>query len=431
MTISSYQKGEKLEGQIYDLFKNMIDKDDFPFKKDNCKIFSQKGYYSKDRESDIKFDVSIEIYFPGQDRYSFLFLIECKNYNHKVPVDDVEEFFTKAQQISGANIKAVVASTNSFQDGALKFAKSKGIGLLRYYNPSELRWELARSPSSFVSTSYSINEWSIARKGIIDQDYKSQYFDCYGYVNDEYTNSLYVLFLSIIKEGADNNISKQITKIKNKDKSKKILIPYKSKLELENFCHEIHKDIVHESEELTFDCLSSWLFDKHGIETINTSSLDGKTLGNINFNTKKIYINSNDSSHIGRNKFTLCHEIGHYLLGHGDYMIGERCLDEDLNIEEPPQIMIKDIMKMEYQANYFASCLLIPKISLSQQFLSIASNLELYDKGYGILYVDNQQCNQDTYYRVTGELMRVYGVSRIAIKIRLKELGFLKEPSNA
>jgi Zn-dependent peptidase ImmA (M78 family) len=112
-------------------------------------------------------------------------------------------------------------------------------------------------------------------------------------------------------------------------------------------------------------------------------------------------------------------------------MIGERCLDEDLNIEEPPQIMIKDIMKMEYQANYFASCLLIPKISLSQQFLSIASNLELYDKGYGILYVDNQQCNQDTYYRVTGELMRVYGVSRIAIKIRLKELGFLKEPSNA
>ena len=48
MTISSYQKGEKLEGQIYDLFKNMIDKDDFLFKKDTCKIFSQKGYYSKE-----------------------------------------------------------------------------------------------------------------------------------------------------------------------------------------------------------------------------------------------------------------------------------------------------------------------------------------------------------------------------------------------
>ena len=77
-----------------------------------------------------------------------LCLIECKDYSRPVPVDDVEEFFAKVQQVAPAKAKAIVVSSNSFQSGALEFACSKGIGLLRMFPESEFKWVLHRSLSS-------------------------------------------------------------------------------------------------------------------------------------------------------------------------------------------------------------------------------------------------------------------------------------------
>ena len=90
---------------MFSVFDNQIVEDCFFSKREYSKIFRKKGYFSKDREKDIIFDVSIEVTIPGQDCFSLLFLIECKNYSHSVPVDDVEEFFAKIQQVSGANAK--------------------------------------------------------------------------------------------------------------------------------------------------------------------------------------------------------------------------------------------------------------------------------------------------------------------------------------
>lgn len=130
--MNTIKKGDTLEDKVFELFKEYILKDRFWARKECCEIYKKKGYYSKDRKKNIIFDVAIEIFLPGQKTYSSLVLIECKNYNHKVPVDDVEEFFMKAQQISGGNIKGIVVSNNAFQEGAFNFSESKGIGLLRY-----------------------------------------------------------------------------------------------------------------------------------------------------------------------------------------------------------------------------------------------------------------------------------------------------------
>ncbi|EKB1969398.1 hypothetical protein ACJO1Z_05845 [Vibrio parahaemolyticus] len=91
--MNTVRKGDELEAAIFEFFSTQIDHGQFWAHKDYCKIFTQKGYYSRDREKDIIFDVSIEIYLPGQETYSVLVLIECKNYNHRVPVDDIEEFY--------------------------------------------------------------------------------------------------------------------------------------------------------------------------------------------------------------------------------------------------------------------------------------------------------------------------------------------------
>ena len=88
-TNSTTGKGNALELQIRDLFQREIDDDKFWVKKENCKVFWKKGYFSKDRGKEIIFDISIEIFLPGERNFSSLILIECKNYEHRVPVDDV------------------------------------------------------------------------------------------------------------------------------------------------------------------------------------------------------------------------------------------------------------------------------------------------------------------------------------------------------
>ncbi|MCI5196603.1 MAG: restriction endonuclease [Candidatus Electrothrix sp. AW5] len=142
--MNTTKKGDKLEDQAFVVFDKQIAEGYFFTRREYSKIFQKKGYYSRDREKDIIFDISVEVTLPGQERYSLLFLIECKNYNHRVPVDDIEEFFAKIQQVSGANVKGIVMSTNSFQQGAFNFAKSKGIGLLRYFKEEKIGYSHVR-----------------------------------------------------------------------------------------------------------------------------------------------------------------------------------------------------------------------------------------------------------------------------------------------
>jgi hypothetical protein len=87
--MNTTRKGDELESKIFKLIKREIVQGRFFVNPDRCKIFSKKGYYSRDREKDIIFDIAVEVYLPEQHTYSMLVLIECKNYDHPVPVEDV------------------------------------------------------------------------------------------------------------------------------------------------------------------------------------------------------------------------------------------------------------------------------------------------------------------------------------------------------
>jgi len=150
-------------------------------------------------------------------------------------------------------------------------------------------------------------------------------------------------------------------------------------------------------------------------------------LGKITFDPAEIIVYDDQDSKPERRKFTLAHELGHWFLNHSEYMAGEYCEAQDFDFDEVVDIGIKDIMRMEWQANRFASCLLLPREPFLADFFSIAEDIGLDDRGFGILFLDNQRCNIDSYHRVTNTLKREYGVSRSVVKIRLKKLGLLKE----
>jgi hypothetical protein len=72
--------------------------------------------------------------------------VECKHYKKKVPVDDVEEFHSKIDDI-GAH-KGIVITTVGFQVGAIKTAKARGIALALLTTeaqPGEIPYIVARA----------------------------------------------------------------------------------------------------------------------------------------------------------------------------------------------------------------------------------------------------------------------------------------------
>jgi Zn-dependent peptidase ImmA (M78 family) len=433
--MNTTQKGDTLESKIFKLIKKEIAQGRFFVSLDRAKIFSKKGYYSRDREKDIVFDIAVEVYLPGQNTYSLLILIECKNYNHSVPVDDVEEFYQKVQQVAGANGKAIIVSTNSFQEGTLNFAKSKGIGLLRYYDKSKIKWELTRSPSALVSFSYAESEWMTAYKGITDNSYESRYFDCYCFSDGRYTNSLRAFFSRLLFVNIEEEIKKRLEKILTGIDDNRRLVAYREDSEIEEACENILKLIGYDSGEVSLvkicELLSAESKLNISFEEVNGSiNKKGNVLGEIRFVPLEIKIYKIKDHTKEREKFTLAHELGHYLLAHSRYMKGEYVEEVDLDVENPAQLGVKDIMRMEWQANYFASCLLLPTSQFVADFFSVAESLGLRDRGFGALYVDDQPCNLNNFYKVTYILKMKYQVSRAVVKLRLKKLGLLNEPGS-
>ncbi len=407
--LSTTLKGDLFEKQVFDLLKEILDNEDFFVSGKNSKIFWKKGYYSKDREKDIIVDLSIETYLNNSKNYSLLTIIECKNYDEKVPVDDVEEFDSKLRQIGEHNIKGIMISPASFQSGALKFARNKGIGLARISSKNTLDW---------------VNH----RKDRITHEYDTETIDLYLSINNTNDN-----FFAYANDKTFESLSDLLINLKVIDKyipqRNHIRIPYKTKEEIEDKIKQITTEELYENDKLNTDNLCKTVSDIFGVKFNFDENLDyhkkSKILGKLSFNPLEIYISKDLKMNIYRWRFTLAHEIGHLLF---HYEILKDYLDENTDTEnslsfdnELPTELNKN---MEIQANIFASLLLLPSnpllVDVGKYFLK-----ENIHKPY--LYLDSQRVNQSLVYNFLNELKRKYEVSHEAAKYRLITLGLVKE----
>lgn len=120
------------ELKVLDLVKKKLNRGDLGIIPVQANVQHKPAYYSRDRRKDISFDVSIEVCRKGVDTPFLVWIWECKNYNHSVPVDDVEEFHAKLSQIGADRTKGTMITPIGFDEGTLEFARSKGIGLWRW-----------------------------------------------------------------------------------------------------------------------------------------------------------------------------------------------------------------------------------------------------------------------------------------------------------
>jgi hypothetical protein len=107
-------------------------------------VFHGKEYEGRITGRKIKVDVSFLLRIAGGA--DLLVLVECKSYNHRVPVDDVEEFHSKLDDIGGQ--KGILVTTLGFQEGAIKAARGRRIALAlltREPQPGEIRYIVNRA----------------------------------------------------------------------------------------------------------------------------------------------------------------------------------------------------------------------------------------------------------------------------------------------
>jgi len=197
--MSTVQKGNAFEDRVFRYIQGELSSDRLHVPNARSKAYQKKGYYSKDRNSEIITDISIETFLPDASDYSLLTVIECKDYSSAVPVSDVEEFHSKVQQITGDNVKAILFTTAALQSSALNFAKSKGIGVARYLPDDQVKMMMYLVTSNTLSNKEKLNHAEF-RSALLHQSHISDgrsFYACDA-------NYIYGDLFSILKEYLNN-----------------------------------------------------------------------------------------------------------------------------------------------------------------------------------------------------------------------------------
>ena len=101
--MSTVSKGNEFEARVYRALSEELLNERLCVAPKHAKIFRKKAYYSRDRQANIVTDVSVEAYLPDRERPTLVWIFECKDYAGFIPVDDIEEFHAKLQQIGDDN----------------------------------------------------------------------------------------------------------------------------------------------------------------------------------------------------------------------------------------------------------------------------------------------------------------------------------------
>jgi len=189
--VSTVAKGDAFEDEIYSLLKRELENGRLGIDANCAQIWQKKAYYSKDREKDVVVDIAIEVWPPGADNYALLWVCECKDCDSGIPVDDIEEFKAKLDQIAGKNVKGVVATRRAFQKGALTYARNQGIGVVRVMPDDQVSWVVHLAITASVDGQLDPREFNAALTRERHQATGRRFYAAYdGYIFNSW-NSLF------------------------------------------------------------------------------------------------------------------------------------------------------------------------------------------------------------------------------------------------
>ncbi len=204
--------------------------------------------------------------------------------------------------------------------------------------------------------------------------------------------------------------------------------------DIDNLVHDIHRRfnsrILTNGNEIYLEKLIAFFEREYGFtfDFSSTIASSGKkrVIGRYDSARKLVTIDKSvvDTLQFG---FVLAHEIGHAVL-HQDLDIPQDLYD-DFDDSRYDALIDKHRLEndknwIEWQANRFAVCLLVPKESLALQFVKILAHLG--HSGRCQLYVDNQPWNMQSYNTAMNVLCHYFSVSKAVMRNRLEEFNLLR-----
>lgn len=145
-----------------------------------------------------------------------------------------------------------------------------------------------------------------------------------------------------------------------------------------------------------------------------------------------IYIDPSIDQNGPRFRFTLAHELGHFVLHRKLKLLGAGDTD-NASIDDSRHDLHghwrtrphTDREWLEWQANAFASALLMPRVLLRAAIIDKQKELGI-SRNLGRIYVDKQWHNVLAYRAIVMYLQSTFIVSRTVVRIRLKNLRLLQ-----
>jgi len=129
---------------------------------------------------------------------------------------------------------------------------------------------------------------------------------------------------------------------------------------------------------------------------------------------------------------TLAHELGHLVLhrkmiGKGKYISREKpIVDTARQLRYRETAELSDLGWVEWQANEFAMCLILPRRYLQVLVCSVQMGLGI-NRNLGTMYLDEQPCNKRDCHRIVNEIAERSAAKKPLLWRRLRFLGILED----
>ncbi|WP_057938840.1 ImmA/IrrE family metallo-endopeptidase [Algoriphagus resistens] len=402
--MNTVEIGDKFESKSLDIIKKMIEEEQLGHLTEHIKIFRKKEYYSSLRKKNIKFDLTIEVWPPGANRYVLLYIIECKDYDKRVPVSKIEDFHSKILQVAGVNVKGVFISNSPLQEGGFNIAESTGMMVIEAESSEDYKIILHRKSRQTESNTLPFIT-DTHDKSIIDTGVEH----IERLIDKKILSSFQII-------SSDNRISFGI------DKLSKEAIEKLSKNELE----KIDSKIFTHAYTLSTKKLTEYLKSEYKVSICDVN--EASILGSCDFNNNSIGLNTSIRN-TNRELFILAHEFGHYTL-HQRLSIGQTLYntfnDSELNFKTGKHDLNNPKQWIEWQANYFATSLVLPKAQFLAHLWKCQDKL---NKSRGIIFLDDQYQNIKDFNEITKRMAYLFNVSKTSIIYRLKEMELINNQS--
>lgn len=406
--LSTVQKGDALEDAFYEYLvaqKKSGKLVDGIYKPELCEIYKKKRYYCSEREADITFDVVVEIRREDAEGFALVIVFECKNYGGSLPENEITDFSDKLQRLFRHKAKGVLVCSSRLQSGAMKAVEKRGLGLIKF-DQRGFEYIVQRQVGDLVGSKYLERDMFQGAANI-----KSMKFSAY--CDGAFYGSPASLISSCLSDG-----------VSIVTESQSVSLPYISQEGMEVLARNLLSEVLYQGGSVNLSEICDKLSLK--LEYMAELCLDGEgneILGEADFEARciKIYPHSIRN----RERFTIAHEIGHFYLGHGDYLCSESVVENDLFIDSKfgEESFYRN---MEFQANSFASCLLLPQDTFLKKIYEVKNRHDIPTHRYPV-YVDDQPCNIHDYNILMSELVNDFGVTKTAIEIRLRKLELLTD----